>query len=348
MAEPRISVVIRSFNEQNHIERLLIGIFEQSIPDVEVILVDSGSTDRTLSIAGKYPVQIHSIPPHEFSFGGSLNLGCRSARGQFIVLASAHVYPVYQDWLEKLTAPFADPKVAVVYGKQCGNAQTKYSEQRIFLKWYPPKSNSAQNHPFCNNANAAIRRAVWEKMPYDETLTGLEDIDWAKRVFKLCYRIAYAAEAEVVHVHSETPRGIFNRYRREALAMKRIFPEESFSAWDFLRLFTQNTASDIVHAVADHALWGNLTGIFTFRLVQFWGTYRGYTQRGPISQRLRQTLYYPASREMSDSAEPNSEKQPEECRLRIQYTQEKDHGGARAVSGYFHASASRNTPMAGE
>jgi glycosyltransferase involved in cell wall biosynthesis len=348
MADPRISVVIRSFNEQNHIERLLTGIFAQSIRDIEVILVDSGSTDRTLSIAANYPVQIRTIPSNEFSFGGSLNLGCRSAKGAIVVLASAHVYPVFQDWLEKLTAPFADPNVALVYGKQRGNEQTRYSEQRIFLKWYPQKSSPAQNHPFCNNANAAIRKAVWEKMSYDETLTGLEDIDWAKRAFKLSYRIAYAAQAEVIHVHSETARGIFNRYRREALAMKRIFPEESFSVWDFLRLFTQNSASDVAHAAAEHLLWGNLAGILAFRWMQFWGTYRGYAQRGPISQRLRQTLYYPAGREIIEAAEAISETQPEESRRRIQYSQGKDHRGVRADSGYFRAAASRSAPMAGE
>jgi cellulose synthase/poly-beta-1,6-N-acetylglucosamine synthase-like glycosyltransferase len=100
-------------------------------------------------------VRILSIRPEQFSFGRSLNLGCSAASGEFIVIASAHVYPVYKDWLEQLLAPFVDPDVALVYGRQRGNEQTKYSEQQIFVRWFPAQSCPRQEHPFCNNANAA-------------------------------------------------------------------------------------------------------------------------------------------------------------------------------------------------
>jgi hypothetical protein len=74
------------------------------------------------------------------------------------------------DWLERMLARFADPQVALVYGKQRGNETTKYSEHQVFAKWFPEKSNLNQDHPFCNNANAAIRWSLWEQLPYDETL----------------------------------------------------------------------------------------------------------------------------------------------------------------------------------
>lgn len=341
MAVPLISVVVRSFNEENHIERLLIGVFEQSISEVEVILVDSGSTDKTLSIASHYPIQIQTIKPNEFSFGGSLNVGCRAAKGEFIVLASAHVYPVYNDWLAKLTAPFLDPTVALVYGKQRGNKTTKYSEHQIFSKWFPNQSNFRQYHPFCNNANAAVRRSAWEQVPYDETLTALEDIDWAKRTFKLARKIAYAADAEVIHVHRETLKTIFNRYRREAIAMKRIFPEESFSLWDFIRLFASNSINDAFHAGIDRVLWKNLIDILGFRMMQFWGTYLGYIQRGPISHQLRQTFYYPASISQDQRADELSD-----LRIPIQYTQEESHEPVVQYPRYLSAVASRDSHMA--
>lgn len=289
----RCSIVIRCYNEEQHIGRLLSGIMQQTVRDVEIIVVDSGSTDATLSIASRYPVQILSIRPEEFSFGRSLNIGCQAASGEFIVIASAHVYPVYKDWLERLLAPFADPQVALVYGKQRGNETTKYSERQVFTKWFPNESNLCQDHPFCNNANAAIRRSVWEQSPYDETLTGLEDIDWARRALELSHKIAYAADAEVVHVHNETPRRLYNRYRREAIALKHIFPQERFSLWDFVRLFAANVVSDCYHARHDRVLWRNLTDILVFRLMQFWGTYRGFAQRGLVTSQLKQTFYYP-------------------------------------------------------
>jgi glycosyltransferase involved in cell wall biosynthesis len=203
------SVVIRCYNEEEHIGKLLHGIIQQTIKNVEIIIVDSGSTDNTLSIACQYPVKIADIQPEDFSFGHSLNRGCDAAEGEFIVIASAHVYPLYIDWLEQLLAPFEDPKVSLVYGKQVGGETTKFSECQIFEKWFPDKSNFSQDHPFCNNANAAIRRCVWQQYPYDEKLTGLEDLAWAHITMQAGYKIAYQPNAAVVHVHNEKSLQIF-------------------------------------------------------------------------------------------------------------------------------------------
>ena len=287
----KCSIVIRCYNEEQHIEKLLNGIIEQTEKDIEIILVDSGSTDATVSIASRYPVKILSIRPEEFSFGRALNIGCQAASSEFIVIASAHVYPVYCDWLEQLLAPFKDPQVALVYGKQQGNELTKYSEHQVFAKWFPNKSNWNQPHPFCNNANSAIRRSLWENLPYDEKLTGLEDLHWAKQAQQLGYKIAYSANASIVHVHDESFARIYNRYRREAIALKRIFPQEHFHFWDFIRLFTANMVSDYYHAWHDGVIGFNLKKIFFFRFMQFWGTYQGFHDR--VSSQLKQTFYYP-------------------------------------------------------
>jgi hypothetical protein len=190
-------------------------------------------------------------------------------------------------------APFGDPEVALVYGKQRGNQKTKYSEHRVFAKWFPESSDWDQSHPFCNNANAAIRRSLWKGLPYDETLTGLEDLDWAVRAMDRGYKIAYAADATVIHVHDESPRAIHNRYRREAIALKRIFPEQRFTLWDLLRLLPANVVSDFYHGWHDGELRENLQEIVLFRLMQFAGTYRGFRQRGPVADHLKRTFYYP-------------------------------------------------------
>lgn len=303
----KISVVIRCYNEERLIGRLLDGVLQQALPNVEIIVVDSGSTDATLSIVARYPVKLLSIRPEEFSFGRSLNKGCRSASGDIIVIASAHVYPMYQDWLERLVAPFADPQVALVYGKQRGSKTTKYSEHQLFFKWFPDQSDFNQNQPFCNNANAAIRRRLWQTLNYDESLTGLEDTDWARRAMQLGHKIVYAADAEVVHVHEESLKQIYNRYRREAIAMKRIFPQERFGLSDFVRLIVANTVSDYRHAQQDRALWSNFYSIFAFRLMQFWGTYRGFGRRGPVTSQLKRAFYYPNHRAGAESAADRSE-----------------------------------------
>src|SRR5690606_13632722 len=119
---------------------------------------------------------------------------------------------------------------------QRGYEGSKYSEHQIFHQWYPEASNLDQVTAFCNNANAAIRKSLWDLHPYDETLTGLEDLEWGKWAKGQVYKIAYVAEAEIVHIHNETPRGVYNRYRREAMALRRIYPESNFNLYDFLRL----------------------------------------------------------------------------------------------------------------
>ncbi len=338
--KPVCSIVIRAFNEEKHISRLLTGILQQTVKDTQIILVDSGSTDNTVQIASNYPVEIVQIRPEDFSFGYSLNQGIRQCRANKVVFASAHVYPVYPDWLEKLITPLENPHIALTYGKQRGMETTKFSEHMVFRHWFPDHSIDRQDHPFCNNANAAIRRDIWEKHPYDETIPALEDLAWANWAQKQGYQIAYVSEAEVIHVHNETWTGVFNRYRREGMAFKRIYPQERFSLWDLLRLFTVNSIHDMRQI--GNLSFGNSTAtkntviesaegkdtgkppstdpgnrtenqqsrlrrayeIIRFRWAQFRGTYLGYHQSSnQLTWKLKKTFYYPKGTGMS--AEPN-------------------------------------------
>jgi rhamnosyltransferase len=159
----KCSIVIRAYNEEKHIGRLLEGIRQQTVKDAEIILVDSGSTDETVSIAESFGARIVRIPSEEFTFGRSLNFGIQAATREFIVIASAHVHPVYPDWLEGLLRPFGDERVALTYGKQRGPDSAKYPEQQVYHQWYPDASKPDQPTAFCNNANAAILRSLWEK-----------------------------------------------------------------------------------------------------------------------------------------------------------------------------------------
>lgn len=290
---PACSVIIRSYNEERHIGRLLTGILEQTVQDVEILLVDSGSTDATIGIASRFPVKVLRIHPTEFTFGRSLNLGCSAATRDLMVIASAHVFPVYPDWLETLLAPFADPAVALTYGKQRGGQGTRFSERQIFQAWFPESANRDQPHPFCNNANAAIRRSLWLQHPYDESLSGLEDIAWASWAMGEGGKVVYESAAEVVHVHDETPPEIYNRYRREAMALRVIHPQERLGLLDAARLFLTNAGTDLWHAAHDGLLAGALGGILVFRFLQFWGTYQGWRMAGTLTNQLKQTFYYP-------------------------------------------------------
>jgi glycosyltransferase involved in cell wall biosynthesis len=292
--KPTCSLIIRSYNEQKHIRKLLEGIKRQTIAQqLEVILVDSGSNDDTVAIALEYGVKIINIRPEEFSFGRALNRGCSAAQGKFLLFASAHVYPLYTDWVEKMLEPFKDVNTALVYGRQVGCEISKYSEQQLFNKWFPAFSNYDQAISFCNNANCAIQTELWREQKFDETLTGLEDLAWANKIKRKGFKIAYEAMAPIVHVHEETAAHIKNRYRREAIALKVIYPAERFSFFNFVKLTIANIFSDSFHALHDKKFTRNFLSIIMFRYMQFWGTYLGYNQKYQLNETLRNRLYYP-------------------------------------------------------
>jgi glycosyltransferase involved in cell wall biosynthesis len=289
----KCSIVIRAYNEGKHIGRLLEGIEQQTLKEREVILVDSGSGDETVAIAEGYGARIVHIRPDEFTFGRSLNYGVRAATGEFIVNVSAHCYPVYPDWLEQLLKPFENENLAVSYGKQRGGETNWYSEHQFFFQYFPNHSIARQAHPYSHNANAAIRRSLWEQHPYNEQLTGLEDLAWSSWAVAQGYDIAYIAEAEIVHLHDERPMQVYNRYRREAIAMKQILPTSTFSLWNFLRLWLSSTYMDLLRAKRERVLDATWRSIFWFRFLQYAGTYQGYHYSGRIDSQLHQTFYYP-------------------------------------------------------
>jgi len=290
------SIIIRAHNEERHIGRLLDGIKRQKLSngiDIETIVVDSGSTDSTVAIASMMGAQIIHIAKQDFTFGRALNVGCQGAKGAILLFASAHVYPFYKDWIDKMLRPFSDSKVALVYGRQIGNDITHFSEHEIFAKWFPAASNYNQMTPFCNNANCAIRRSLWKEQYFDEKLSGLEDLDWANRILKKGSKIAYEAEAVIVHVHEETPEKIKNRYEREAIALKAIFPSVRFSKWDFIKLYLSNTASDLFHALQQGVFLKEFKATLVFRFMQFRGTYLGHRYKGGLTSDLKERFYYP-------------------------------------------------------
>jgi len=291
-----ISLVIRAFNEEKHIGRLLYGIQQQTVKDdVEVILVDSGSTDDTLEIAAHYPVKVVHITPEEFTFGRSLNRGIAAASGEIIVLISAHCYPVYPDWLAQLTKPFDQGDLALAYGRQIGGETNHYSEHQIFRHYFPEHSVPAQGQPYAHNANSAIRRELWEQHPYDESLTGLEDLAWSSWAMDAGYTLTYVAEAVVVHIHEEKFAQVFKRYKREGIAMKRILPNSRITFWRFLYLWVKFSLLDMIQARRESVLIKEFFPIIRFRFLQQWGTYLGYHYAGKVNAQLHRAFYYPAN-----------------------------------------------------
>lgn len=294
----KVSVVIRTYNEERYLEELLRGIQSQNSPffEIETVLVDSGSTDRTLEIARTFNARIVTIQKSEFSFGRSLNIGCRAAEGDFLVFVSGHCVPCDQNWIQLLIEPMVkDDRIAYVYGRQFGGSETRFSEHQIFAKYFPAASQIPQKGFFCNNANAALRKKIWEAEPFDEEVTGLEDMLLAKKLVSKGHRIAYVAEAGVYHHHFEAWPTIRRRYEREAIALQYIMPEVHLSFLDCTRFFFSAVLFDCAAALEQKRLWSVLKEILIFRLMQFWGAYKGNHEHRKSAKQLKEIYFYPRS-----------------------------------------------------
>ena len=99
-----VSVVIRTLNEQQHLGQLLSAICKQIRDgfEIEIVIIDSGSTDKTLSIAKSFNCKITHIKKSEFTFGRSLNMGSDYATGEILVYVSGHCIPESDSWLKML------------------------------------------------------------------------------------------------------------------------------------------------------------------------------------------------------------------------------------------------------
>lgn len=294
MNRPEVSIVIRTFNEERYLPSLLESIRSQKeSPPYEVIVVDSGSTDETLNIAKLNSCKIVHISRQDFSFGRSLNIGCASAEGLYLVLISGHCVPANFYWLASLTAPLKNKQVDLTYGRQIGGPYTHWSESRIFSKYYPSVSNIPQQSFFCNNANSALTAECWYKYKFDETLTGLEDLHLAKRLVGDGGKVGYTAEASVFHYHHESWSQVKKRFEREAFALQKVCPELVVPRRDLLFYLAAAILGDIKHALRANNKLFNVYSIIFYRVSQYWGTWCGQDKHFHLTRMLRDSYYYP-------------------------------------------------------
>ena len=293
-----VSIVIRTLNEATYIAELLEAIDKQIRQnfEVEVVIIDSGSTDATLSIAQSYGCKITFITKDQFTFGRSLNMGSDFANGDILVYISGHCVPTDSEWLMKLIKPIVDGVAGYTYGRQIGRDTTKYSEGKIFEKYFPSQSKIPQNDFFCNNANSAVARQVWSKFKFDEQITGLEDMELAKRFVEKEGRMAYVADACVYHIHNESWFQTRRRYERESIALQSIMPEVQIRIFDMIRYIWASVISDARAAIDEGCFLREFYGIMKFRFAQFSGSYRGNHDHRELSKKRKENYFYPTKK----------------------------------------------------
>ncbi|MDD9303629.1 MAG: glycosyltransferase [Desulfobacter sp.] len=196
----KISIIIRTKNEERWISSCLKGVFSQSYKDFEVILVDNESTDSTLAKVEQFPVEkIEHCT--EYLPGKSLNIGIARAQGEYIVCLSGHCIPTNAQWLENLLKGFEDDKVAGVYGRQEPLSFTPPEDKRDLMIVFGPERRVQEKDSFFHNANSMIKKSVLDAYPFDDKVTNIEDRVWAQLVLNQGYKIVYEPSASVYHYH---------------------------------------------------------------------------------------------------------------------------------------------------
>ena len=187
----RVSVVVPALNEEGHIARCLESIRRQGIP-VEIVVVDNGSTDKTVEIAKLYADRVLVVP--KAPLGIVRNRGVEASSGDVIVSVDADcVAP--EGWLDRLLRHFDDPEVVAVGGPvrplSEGEAEERYCE---FL-------NGLLNLGLLSGANMAYRRSAWESVGGYRPLRRGEDWDFSLRL-RSVGRVVYDPEA---YVYTDVP-----------------------------------------------------------------------------------------------------------------------------------------------
>jgi rhamnosyltransferase len=297
-ARPSASVVIRTYNEAKLLPDVLQALSVQVHPGgagaaCEVIVVDSGSTDGTPDIAAAAGATVLNISKDEFTYGRALNRGCEAAKAEFLVFLSGHCIPAGSNWLSNLLQPFNDPHVAITYGRQVAGRGTKFSEARVFAKYYPDGAPS-QGSAFCNNANCAVRKSIWRRFRYDESLSGLEDLALGKQVQRAGFRCDYVSAAAVHHIHDESWGQIRRRYERESIALRHIFPELHFHLFDAAKCFFAAVSSDVTAKLGRGSGSGRISEIVRYRFNQFYGSWLGHRSHRELSEKEKYRYFFPS------------------------------------------------------
>jgi rhamnosyltransferase len=204
-----VGVVIRTLDESELIGRCLDTLQRQrSRHSLEVVVVDSGSTDPTVEIAQAHGARVIHLPPGEFDYSKALNVGIEELSEELIVILSAHAIPLDGEWLERMVAPFADPEVAGVACRQVPWPDAPWREvQRLRRMFGEVPGHYTREHTdglVFSNAASCIRRSVWEAQPF--RLPAAEDKEWAERVLAAGWTVLYEPAAAVYHSHAESPR----------------------------------------------------------------------------------------------------------------------------------------------
>tara|TARA_B100000787_G_scaffold159998_1_gene138681 strand:+ start:9970 stop:11241 length:1272 start_codon:yes stop_codon:yes gene_type:complete len=200
---PKISILIRAFNESKWINICLKKINEQSIKPFEIIVVDNNSSDGTIEIIKKFykKTKIYKYN-HNYAPGKMLNFGMSKCKGDYVLVISAHCIPCDNFLIKNLVMHLEkDTRICASYARQVSLNFSDDLTIRDLMLTYGSESKLQKTDPQFNNACSIIRKNEWKNNKFDNSITNLEDRYWAAQMLMKKKFIYYSAESKVFHYH---------------------------------------------------------------------------------------------------------------------------------------------------
>lgn len=237
-----VTIVIPTFNGERYMESILTSIEGQLFDGyVETLVIDSGSTDATLSIVSAHPgVRLVEIPNSEFGHGKTRNLAAQLANGEFVVYLTHDAIPATERWLYELLKPFElNDSVVAVMGRQAPRRTCfpllKYEITAVFAGLGPSFGSSyfygdyftesravRDAAAFYSDVNSAARRSfLLDVAPYRD-VPYAEDQIFGRDVIDKGYLKVYAPRAVVEHSNDLTLSEYDNRLYDETVGLRSV------------------------------------------------------------------------------------------------------------------------------
>jgi len=207
---PRVTVIMRSKNADWVIGQALAGLFSQDFDDFELLVIDSGSTDRTLELVRSYPHRLVGIAPEEYFPGPVLNRGVEASDSEILVFQNSDAVPLTTSTLRRLVEAFDDPTVDAALTRQIPRPEADTWVRRDYAVSFP---DADRTPPWITLSlpMAAMRRSAWEKHPFYSDAWGSEDTEWGHWARSNGMKIAYVRDALCMHSHNYTLKQLYGR-----------------------------------------------------------------------------------------------------------------------------------------
>lgn len=200
-APPAVSVVVMCRNAEPTLGPALRTLAAQDVPASEIVVVDNASTDGTAALARSAGATVVCVPEGSYDHGTARDLGVAHARGDIVVMLSGDAVPRGRSWLSRLVAPFADPAVAIVTGRECSFRKTfVWEAPAVGVMWKTRDQRRWERRygPGVSNVACAYRTTYLRRHPFGPAVM-CEDKRAQKTASELGLGVRCARRATVVH-----------------------------------------------------------------------------------------------------------------------------------------------------